>query len=143
MITRKGHVKYVIDVCAELAKTQIKEYKGKAGDMKGKKQSTLQFLPLFQLCHGHVCHRAMMMAYEQLQFVRQIPGPLPMCTGTYHGFLGVPCRHIMQRVLFDNQPLDPAEFHAHWRYERGAGPLSPLDDRYFVRDPAVLRFTVR
>jgi hypothetical protein len=79
------------------------------------------------------------MANEQLQFVRQAPGPLPMCTGTYRGSLGIPCKHTMQRILFDNQPLDPAEFHAHWRYDRGADPLPPLDDRFFVRDPAVLR----
>jgi hypothetical protein len=113
MTTHRGHVKYVVDTCAELAKTQVKEYKGRAGDMKGKKPSALQYLPLFQLCHGHVCHKAMLMAYEQLQSVRQAPGPLPMCTGTYRGSLGVPCKHTMQRILFDNQPLNPAEFHAH------------------------------
>jgi hypothetical protein len=47
MTTRKGHVKYVVDICAELAKTQVKEYKGMANDMKGKKPSALQFLSLF------------------------------------------------------------------------------------------------
>jgi hypothetical protein len=57
-------VKYVVDTCAELAKTQVKEYKGRAGDIKGKKPSALQYLPLFQLCHGHVCHKAMLMTYE-------------------------------------------------------------------------------
>ena len=49
----------------------------------------------------------------------------------------------MQRVLFDNQPLDSTEFHAHWRYDRGAKSLLPLDERFFVRDPAVLRSAVR
>jgi hypothetical protein len=111
--------------------------------MRGKKPSTLQSLPLFQLCHGKVCHKAMLMAYEQLQFVRRINGPLPSCTGTYHKSLGAPCKPTMQRVLFDNQPLDPAEFHVHWRYERDAGPLPLLYARFFVRDPAVLRSEVR
>jgi hypothetical protein len=40
-------VKYVVDICADLVKTQVKEYKGRAGDMKGKKPTILQFLPLF------------------------------------------------------------------------------------------------
>lgn len=143
MHTRRGHVKYVVDTTSTLAKTQVKEYKNRANDMKGKKQIHLQFLPLFQLCHGRISHVALSMAYEQYQKVRQAPGPLPMCTGTYHGSLGVPCRHTLQHCMFANEPLSPAEFHLHWHYDRGAGPLPPMDERYFVRDPAVLRSTVR
>lgn len=143
MHTRKGHVKYVIETTAELARTQVKEYKSRADDMKGKRLISLQFLPLFQLCHNRIANHALLRAYEMYQQVRNAPGPLPRCTGTYHGSLGVPCRHTMQRCMFANEPLNPAEFHLHWHFNRGAGPLPPMDDRYFVRDPAVLRSAVR
>ena len=57
--------------------------------------------------------------------------------------MGIPCRHIIQRYIFDNQPLDPAEFYTHWRYNKGIDLLSPLNDRYFIRDLTVLKSAVR
>jgi hypothetical protein len=45
--------------------------------------------------------------------------------------------------MFFGEPLSPTEFHLHWHYNKGAGPLPSLDDRYFVRDPAVLRSAIR
>jgi hypothetical protein len=67
--SHKGHIKDVVDSCAILAKTQVKKYKARADDMKGKRQIYL-ILPIFQLCHGHISHKALLMAHEQLKEIR-------------------------------------------------------------------------
>jgi hypothetical protein len=44
MQIRKDHVKYIINITFTLAKTQVKKYKNRVNDIKGKKQIYLQFL---------------------------------------------------------------------------------------------------
>jgi hypothetical protein len=69
LISYKGYMKDVVDSYAILARTQIKKYKARANDMKGKKQIYL-ILPIFQLCHGHISHKALLMAHEQFKKIR-------------------------------------------------------------------------
>jgi hypothetical protein len=95
--------------------------------------------PLLQRCHGRISHVALRMALNNLTIVRTATTPLPPCTGTFYGSIGVPCRHTIKRHYNTNEPLNPNQFHHHWHFHRDTAPLPPLDERFMVQDPEMVR----
>lgn len=75
--------------------------------------------PLFRDLWGHVSLYAIRQVKDRYHGIKQLPGPLPRCTQIYRTSTGFPCKHTIRDTLFNNQSLQPFDFHPHWQFFRG------------------------
>jgi hypothetical protein len=79
------------------------------------------------------------MALNNLTIVRTVTIPLSPCTGTFYGSMGIPYRHTIKRHYNINEPLNPDQFYYYWHFHRDAVPFPPLNERFMIQDPEVIR----
>ena len=63
---------------------------------------------------------------------------LPECTHVMTATMGLPCQHIIQQRMLDNQPLRVTDFHKQWRLDRYSELRRPLGFE-LITDPADVR----
>ena len=63
---------------------------------------------------------------------------LPDCTHAMSTNMGMPCQHVIQQRMRDNEPLRVTDFHKQWRLDRYSELRRPLGFE-LITDPADVR----
>lgn len=79
---------------------------------------------LYSNIRGWISHQALRMVEAQRQRLLE---EYPPCTGLFTRTLGLPCAHILQPLLVQNQPLQLHHFHSHWHLQRSGTPRLILE----------------
>jgi hypothetical protein len=76
-------------------------------------------ITLFRDLWGYVSLYAIRQAKDRYHEIRQLPGPLLQCTQIYRTSTGFPWKHTIRDRLYNNESLQPSDFHPHWQFFRG------------------------
>lgn len=60
----------------------------------------------------------------------------PVCTGSTHVYMGIPCIHTLSSLLARSEPLQITHFHPHWLISNEAQDIE-IDPRLLVLPPQV------
>lgn len=82
---------------------------------------------LYSNIRGWVSHEALRKVEEQRK--RLSKDELPACTGVFTATLGLPCAHVLEPLVHQDQPLQLRHFHTHWHLQREGTPQLILEPR--------------
>uniref|UniRef100_A0A8H7K5T0 MULE transposase domain-containing protein n=1 Tax=Bionectria ochroleuca TaxID=29856 RepID=A0A8H7K5T0_BIOOC len=82
---------------------------------------------LYSIIRGWVSHEALRKVEAQRKRLQQ--DRLPACTGVFSATLGLPCAHVIEPLMRQEQPLQLQHFHTHWHLQREGEPHFLLEPR--------------
>jgi hypothetical protein len=96
---------------------------------------------LYSAVRGWVSHEALRKVEEQRKLLTENLRLLPNCTGSFSRSQGLPCVHILESLLEQNQVLQLEHFHPHWHLNRDGTPQFLLEPRQRI-DPVSITSTI-
>lgn len=85
--------------------------------------------PLWALVRGHISQFALTRV-RQYMIALDLSGDttLKPCTTAFKRAWGLPCPHLLQRLMRERQPLEIDDFDMHWRLDRDTLPTINWSD---------------
>lgn len=85
--------------------------------------------PLWALVRGHISQFALIRV-RQYMITLDLSGDttLKPCTTTFKRAWGLPCPHLVQRLMRERQPLEIEDFDMHWRLDHDTLPTINWSD---------------